>query len=70
MAEQTRVKNLTAQEKYLDELKDTEAYKLLRYALVHGQLSAAEPNFRMIVANFLDTGMVESIKGRDYYLGR
>ena len=59
MAEQTRVKNITAQEKYLEELRDTEAYKLLRFAFLHGLLTYM-PNFNKVVATYLDTGIVET----------
>lgn len=71
MAEQTRVKNITAQEKYLEELRGIEAYKLLRFAFLHGLLTCM-PNFNKVVATYLDTGIVEITEGsplsRSFYL--
>ena len=69
MAEQTHIKNRTAQERYLDELKDTEAYQLLRYVYVN-TLSQWDDELSDVVEKFLDTGIVESKNGRDYFLGR
>ena len=60
MAEQTHgTKQDRAQEKYLTELRESEAYRLLRFAFLRG-LTAKMPEFNDIVANFLDTGIIES----------
>ena len=67
MAEQTRIKNQTSQDKYLEELSETEAYKLLRFVFLHGNVTFGT-ELSKVIAHFLDTGIVESKLGRDYFL--
>lgn len=70
MAEQTHTKRKQAEahEHYMEELRDTEAYKLLRFAFLHG-LTNNDKDFNTVVANFLDTGRIEGGKfTRGYYL--
>jgi hypothetical protein len=70
MAEQTHTKRKQeeAHKKYLEELRDTEAYKLLRTAFLKGLISN-DKDFLIVVAYFLDTGRVEGGKfNRSYYL--
>jgi hypothetical protein len=71
MAEQTHTKRKQeeAHQKYMEELRDTEAYRLLKFAFLHGCLSQGNMDFYIIVANFLDTGRIEGGKfNRSYYL--
>lgn len=70
MAEQThdKRKQIEGHEKYLEELRDTEAYKLLRVAFLRGLISN-DKDFNMVVANFLETGIINGGKfKRSYYL--
>lgn len=70
MAEQThsKIKQIEGQEKYLEDLRDSEAYKLLRVAFLKG-LFSNDKDFNHVIAIFLDTGRIEGGKfERSYYL--
>jgi hypothetical protein len=69
MAEQTHGnKQVKAQVKHMEILRESEAYKLLRFAFLKGMLNA-DSNFNYTVARFLDTGIVESnLEPRERYL--
>lgn len=66
VAEQTHGnKQVRAQEKYLAELQESEAYKLLRYAYNNCMLDSY---FDDVVGEFLRTGIVNGLNVRELYL--
>lgn len=57
MAEQTHTKQESAQEKYLEILQDSDAYKLLKIAFLRGGFGN-DIYLNRVVADFLDIGII------------